>query len=319
MKPQEEMTPQQSTLVSKEETTPPRKKSKLPLILSIVLISLLTIGAAGYFILTSQASERNAEVAYEALEDSYNIIAYEDFLTEYPDSQYGRDVRTRLERLKMLQTAWQSISSSANKSDFVDFISRYGDPFYENLAKGKIDSLDWQDALKQNTKEAFSRYLELHPNGRYVSEASVAGERMENVEIDEYAQEEITSNIERFFDALGENNETQVCLYIAPQMEDFIGKKNATKADVIETMQNMFNEHILSCSFILNGNYDISKTQNGTNAPIYTINFNADQRITRDNEGKTFGSYQVTMKMNARYEITSLVMKEISRINSKNE
>lgn len=293
----------------------PKKKGKKKTVIVCCIIAavLLAGGAAAWFFYTAQQNAENERTAYDILENNYDMADYEAFLEQYPHSEHAHEVTERLARLKSMAAAWAVIELSGSKTDFVSFKNRYHDNRYDRMCDMKIDSLDWVEAGRIGTESAYQLYLRLHPDGRYASDAAIAAGTIRGSKPDEAERENITETLGSFFAGFGENNEEAYCPYIAPLMTQFLHKQNATKADVVEIISGMFNEHILNCTFILNGDFDITKVQTMEGDDTYRVTFSVDQRIERDNEGKTFGSYTATAELNAQYRITVLTMKEISR------
>lgn len=293
----------------------PEKKGNKKTVIACCIVAILLIGggAAAWFFYTAGKNAENEQTAYEILENNYDTADYEAFLEQYPNSEHVAEVSERLARLKSMAAAWAAIDLSGSKTDFVSFKNRYRDERYDRMCDMKIDSLDWVEAERVGTERAYQFYLGLHPEGRYATEAAIAAGTIRGSKPDMAEREQIAETLGGFFSGFGENDEKAYCMYIAPVMTQFLQKKNATKADVVQIIGDMFNEHILNCMFILNGDYDITKVQTMEGDDTYRVSFSVDQRIERDNEGKTFGSYTATAELNAQFMLTALTMKEVSR------
>ena len=142
---------------------------------------------------------------------------------------------------------------------------------------------------------------------------SQAQNNIVNTQVDETERENIASTLSMFYDAFGENDEAGITTCITPIMSRFLSKTNVTKADVVNVVAATYNEHILNCTFTLNNDYVCTKTTNEQGEKTYNVKFTVDQRITRDNHGKTFGSYTATATLNGQYKISALTMNEVSR------
>jgi len=301
-----------------ETATPqqtPEKKGNKKAVVACSLIALVLIvgGAVAWFFYTAHKNAENELTAYEILENNYNMADYEDFLARYPQSERAAEVSERLTRLKSMAAAWESINLSGSKNDFVGFKNRFRDAHYDQLCDLKLDSLDWVEANHAGTEEAFQLYLRLHPDGRYAADASIAASNIQGSRADEEERLQIAAALSGFFSAFGHNDEMAYCTFIAPVMKQFLQKKDATKADVVQIIGGMFNEHISDCKFTLNNDYEITKQQSETGQYVYRVAFSVDQHIERDNEGKTFGSYTAVAELNAQFKITALTLKEVSR------
>lgn len=152
--------------------------SKTKLLVIILGIVLFAVGfGAGY--LCCYAIEKNGKPgkdrdAYKALEGSYDVQAYEDFLSDYPDSPRAGKVRERKEQLEDMAEEWTQIQAIGNIGDFLNFKANYGNPHYNRLCDMKIDSLEYVNARTSNTMESYKAYLRKYPHGRYVEDANEA-------------------------------------------------------------------------------------------------------------------------------------------------
>lgn len=308
---EQQMAPQTSGSDAVPSQPLPPKKGNQKVIWLIVLIAVLIIGActAGYF----YYQRNNETMAYNVLTDNEKVEDYEDFLRRFPDSPHADEVRDRLAKLRTMYDEWARLANSAYVSDFERFKSNYPTSSLAKQCDLKIDSLDWQEALKTNTPEAIAAYIARHPDGRYLSEASQAQNNIVNTQVDETERENIASTLSMFYDAFGENDEAGITTCITPIMSRFLSKTNVTKADVVNVVAATYNEHILNCTFTLNNDYVCTKTSNEQGEKTYNVKFTVDQRITRDNHGKTFGSYTATATLNGQFKISALTMNEVSR------
>ena len=293
-------------------TNLPPKKSKTPLIVAIVIvIALLIGGGCYYFISSNEATEE--EMAYEVLENNDNPQDYEDFLEKYPNSEHADEVRERLAKLQDMISKWNSIALSSDVNDFINFKNNFTDAQYNHLCDIKIDSLDFITAQRVNTPEAYQRYLENHPDGRYASEASVAQGSLREQEVTDEDMQQITDVLTDFYNGFAGQDESKICSNIASTMTTFLHQRNATKADVLSKIKSMFNDHIQGCQFNVNRDLQITRKNDPNGNAMYHVTFTVDQHITRDNEGKTFGQYKCEASISAQMLITSLTMQEISQ------
>ena len=286
----------------------PKNNKKRNWIIATIVILLLIIGGASYYIISSNAASQE-EMAYEVLENNDNPQDYRDFLEKYPNSEHANEVRQRLNTLEAMLSKWQSISLSDNVNDFINFKNTYSDIQYGRLCDIKIDSLDYITAQKLGTPEAFQRYLDAHPDGRYASEASIAQGTLRDQEVSDDERIQIMNIVTDFYNGFAAQDESKICTNIASTMKTFLHQHNASKATVLSTIQSMFNEHIQSVQFTVNRDFQIKKNSNGS----YIATFSVDQHIERDNEGKTFGQYKCSAEIDLQLLITSLTMDEISR------
>lgn len=300
----------EAPISSQPESGSPRSKKVLLLVAALVLVGL--IAGVGFYFHTSQNSY-NETVAYTILENNDNPQDYEDFLAKYPDSPYAPEVKKRLQQVESMLQRWATISLSDQVSDFVRFKEQFNYLHYVHLCDLKIDSLDFIHAQRLGTEAAFQSYLDTHPDGRYASEASIAQGTLRDQEITPEEREQVVSVIQNFFEGFEARDETVICSNITATMDHFLHQSNITKAAVVETINQMYNEHIQDCQFIVNRDIQVTRQSGSPTAASFTVKFTVDQHIQRDDEGKTFGSYQCTAQVTPQLLISSLTMEEISR------
>lgn len=291
---------------------PPKKHTWLYiLVVGIILAAIVGLGAVYYFYQSSQSEDK----AYVMLEGNENVQDYEDYLKNFPNGPHAEEVRQRLEELKTMYADWTRIQNSEYATDFERFKESHPTSTLVKQADMKIDSLDWVTAQKLNTPEAMEEYLDKHPEGRYISEAGIAQNELANTQVSDAERQGISESLNGFFQAFANNDEASLFTYITPTMTQFLSKRNATKADVGNIVKNTYSEDIENCSFVLNNDYQITKSVSSDGKVAYKVSFSVDQHIQRSGEGKTFGSYTANATLIGEFKLSALTLKEISRQN----
>lgn len=291
---------------------PPKKHTWVYiLVVGIILAAIVGLGAVYYFYQSSQSEDK----AYVMLEGNENVQDYEDYLKNFPNGPHAEEVRQRLEELKTMYADWTRIQNSEYATDFERFKESHPTSTLVKQADMKIDSLDWVTAQKLNTPEAMEEYLDKHPEGRYISEAGIAQNELANTQVSDAERQGISESLNGFFQAFANNDEASLFTYITPTMTEFLSKRNATKADVGNIVKNTYSEDIENCSFVLNNDYQITKSVSSDGKVAYKVSFSVDQHIQRSGEGKTFGSYTANATLTGEFKLSALTLKEISRQN----
>ncbi len=291
---------------------PPKKHTWVyVLVVGIILAVIVGLGTIYYFYQSSQSEDK----AYVMLEGNENVQDYEDYLKNFPNGPHADEVRQRLEELKTMYADWTRIQNSEYATDFERFKESHPTSTLVKQADLKIDSLDWVTAQKLNTPEAMAEYLDKHPEGRYISEAGIAQNELANTQVSDAERQGISESLNGFFQAFANNDEASLFTYITPTMTQFLSKRNVTKADVGNIVKNTYSEDIENCSFVLNNDYQITKSVSSDGKVAYKVSFSVDQHIQRSGEGKTFGSYTANATLTGDLKISALTLKEISRQN----
>lgn len=301
---------QQDNLIL-QPNTPPKKK-KIGWLIILICVIFITGGISWYYHTMLRQTE-NEERDYALLEENYNPKDYEAYVHLYPEGTHIQEVKKRLTKLHFMIERWEFIQNSSHAGDFIDFKNRYSDPQYTRLCDIKIDSLDWIAASATGTEAAYALYLEQHPDGRYASEASIAQGNMRDLEVTPSEHDMLVQVCSSFFKGIETLDETAICCNIVPTMSQFFSKPNATKAEVLTIIKGMFNEHIKSCHFVINRDFNIVKVPDTTGSFIYHAEFSIDQHIERSNKGKTFGSFRATAELTSDILIRKLTLEELSK------
>lgn len=296
------------------EPAPMSSKKRIWLFCLGVALLLIATGIYAYEHFQESKSEQQA---YTSLMGSYAIKDYEDFLESYPDSKHKQEVSRRLADLRAKETAWLQIVGSSSVQDFVSFKNRFRDPRYDQWCDTKIDSLDWVRAQKENSSEAYEIYLQTHPNGKYTTQANNALSASQAAQINAEEERQIINILVDFYAAFAQNDPIEMCQYITPVMEQFLHRRNANKSDVIQIVNQMFSPEIENCFFHMSNDVKVEPMIGTRGNKGYKATFTLDQRIVRTNEGKTFGSYATVVLLDAQKMITSVTMKELSKIENE--
>lgn len=291
---------------------PRKSKGKRAVIGFVLLLLLVAVAGYGYYYFSETKSVEDELTAYAILQDNEDVSDYEDYLQRFPEGEHVEEVRERLEQLQHMYMQWRDINVGGHQRDFELFMTNYPSSVLCRQCEVKIDSLDWVDALADGSEKAIKAYLEKHPDGRYVSEAEIAHEKIADSTASVEEKLYIEQTLDGFYRAFGNNDEAAVFSYITPVMTRFLSKTDVTKADVSDLIARTYTEHIQSCKFVINNDYVVKKTTTSDGDAQYTVSFSVDQYIVRDNEGKTFGSYTAEAVLTAQYKICSLVMTSVS-------
>lgn len=289
---------------------PKKRRSYTWLIVCLCVLLALGAGIGGtYFYLNLQSDNAAEERAYRDLALSNSSSDYRAFLDSYPSSPHAREVEEQMRKLQAMERDWSYIERSANKNDFVDFKNRHQNPLYDRLCDHKIDSLDWTMARLDDTLEAYRRYMQLHPDGQYYTEAATACKTAESHELEPEEEEEVRAAVADFFGAFGRNAADEIREYIAPRMDRFLNKTHVSADDVVAAIGRMYGSHIQSCTFRTNA-LTIGKDGGSDEGVTFTARGIVTQEIERDNEGRRHGTYRMNAVLDRNYRLTSLTLTE---------
>ncbi len=172
----------------------------------VVLVIIAAAGGGGFYYYMNKLHEDQVAQAYNALQTSFDTADYERFLSDYPDSPFNADVKSRLETLKNISAKWSETVMSASKDDFVRFLADYPNSAFDEACKSKIDSFDWADANAENTALSYQKYIDEHPQGRYVAEAKAGKDNIDRMTVSYPDKSAVRSLVAMYLTALTAND-----------------------------------------------------------------------------------------------------------------
>lgn len=310
-------TPQPAVPVQPTPPTPPtppakpKKKGHSALIVAIVL-AVVVCAACFYFY--NNAKSTKEQDAYEFAMKSDDPLVLQTYLDNYKDApvEHIDSVTTHLERLRQLDTDWSNAVVSGSKQALMDYLAKYPDSEHKAEAQRKIDSLDWADASDANTLDAYQAYLTDHANGDHVDEANDAIKQLKAKTVQPEEKTLVTSVLRHFFQAVNSRSESSLEATVAPLLTSFLGKQDATRADVVTFMNKIYKDDITNMNWHVGNDLKIDKKEIGDEEYEYTVSFSATQDIERtDPDKEKHANYKITAKIDPDGQITSMSMTKI--------
>jgi outer membrane protein assembly factor BamD (BamD/ComL family) len=130
--------------------------------------ALLAAGASPELLelLVQKMREHSLTLERQAWQACQTRTALQDFLRQYPESQYANAARQRLAEM-----AWAEIQHSERAEDFQHFITE--NPAHPQLeaARARLALLTWQATQARGQARAFSEFLQTYPDSPYAAAA----------------------------------------------------------------------------------------------------------------------------------------------------
>ena len=152
----------------------PKKKGHGWRIAGIIFLLLLlgAAGAGGYYYLQILQEQQREEERYASLLTLTDPEYFQQFLTDFPQSSHCDDVRRRMESLLQENDDWKAMLNGVSRNSVTQFMEKHPQSARRCICENMLDSIDWADAVKEETPEAIDRYLSLHPEGQHITEAA---------------------------------------------------------------------------------------------------------------------------------------------------
>ena len=149
----------------------PKKKGRGWRIAGIIFLLLLlgAAGAGGYYYLQILQEQQREEERYASLLTLTDPEYFQQFLTDFPQSSHCDDVRRRMESLLQENDDWKAMLNGVSRNSVTQFMEKHPQSARRCICENMLDSIDWADAVKEETPEAIDRYLSLHPEGQHIT------------------------------------------------------------------------------------------------------------------------------------------------------
>lgn len=296
-------------------TPPPfekdKKKGKGPIITAIVF-ALVLCGVCFYFYDSAKTSKE--EEAYEYAMKSDDPLVLQTYLDNYKDAPIAHidSIQAHLNALQQNDADWTNAVVSGSKQALVDYLNRHPDSEHRAEAQHKIDSIDWAFASNANTLDELQAYIDEHANGEHVDEANEAIRKIKASTVQPEDKVLVSASLRHFFQAVNANSSESLSASVAPVMSDFLGKQDATKADVVVFLQKIYKEDITGMTWRLGNDMKIEKREVGQDEYEYTVSVSATQDIQRTDPTKEkHALYKIKAKVNPDGLVSALSMTKI--------
>lgn len=289
----------------------PKRNSWGKLLVSVVIAAIIC-GVCFYFYNRSNNNEEQEQ--YEYAMKSNDPLVLQGYLDAFKDApEAHRDsIQAHLDALKAVDNDWTNALVSGSKTALMDYLSKHPDSEHKQEALHKIDSLDWADASNENTLESINGYLTEHANGEHVDEANTMIKKLKASTVQTEDKALVSSVMRHFFQAINSRDESSLTATCAPLLTNFLGKTNATKADVVTFMNKIYKDDITNMNWHLNNDYKIQKKEIGDEQYEYTVDFSAVMNLERTDATKeTNPHFKIQAKINPDGEITAMSMTKI--------
>ena len=290
------------------------KKSKHSFIMIAAILAALAIATTLYFNKEKSRSKENN--AYELAVRSDDPRLMENFLNNFPNAtpEHIEGIQKKLQQINNVQEEWQKALQSRSKTDLQNFLAKYPNTNHKAEIQNLIDSIDWAQALKSNTIDAYQQYLEVHP---YSNFATIARESIKNIKTQTIQPEErtaIDNLLTNFFRSINAKNEEGVIQTLSNNMTAFNNIAAPTQEDVLQWMRKQYKEEGTHILWRLNHQLNIQKREIGDNAYEYTVKLSGTEEV-RNAQQTANNEHQITAIVSPNYKISSININKISNEN----
>ena len=288
-----------------DENNQKSPKRYIPVVVSIAITAL--IAAVCLYFYNDSKSIRELQAFNSAMEND-DIDELNTFLRDFTDasSDHKQKVKEEIARLNKQEQDLSLVKVTRDKNQLLQFLKDYPGTSMKKEILATIDSLDWEDAMKTNTKAAYDKYIAEHSQGIFINEAK------ERVAVKEVTATEEDTNMARslfreFFLSVNGNDAARLTNTLNGDITKFMGTEKPSSNEVVSWMKKQHGENVSNVIWKLNNDYRINKReQNGVQN--YAIDFTAKQTIIHKDGRSTTENYKITAEVTEKRKISSMTM-----------
>lgn len=290
----------------------PKKKSHAALIAAFI-IALAICGVCFYFY--NQAKDNKEREAYEYAMTSNDPMVLQSYLDTYradAPEEHIDSIQSHLAMLRQQDQEWTNVLVSGSKAALEDYLAKHPDTPHRGEINNKLDSLDWVDAQRQNTVDAYQEYQNSHPEGAHIDEAAENIKKVKSKEVQPEERARLNDLFRKFFQSINSRNEDRLTDQVEDVLASFLGKDGATKSDVISFMHKIYKEDVTNMNWHLANDYTIQKREVGEDEYEYQVQFSAKQNVEYSDASKNSETrYKITATVSPQMKISSFNMVKI--------
>lgn len=303
------------------------------LIYLVLFLILIIAGVVIYNSISSrEASATDEQSAYEFAIQCDDISKMKQYLETYNSAPRAhRDsIQARLSMISKMNREWDDVLTSNSRNAFKNYAENNPESPFVNIARHKVDSIDWAHAREEDTDEAYSAYLKEHPSGEHTSEARThsdgaavpaeapatddaqpaTGSSDAEMQITEADRTAVHGKMRTLFQGINGRNPERINQAVNPTMTRFLTKTNATSNDVVDFMNKLWGANVKNLNWYLGNDLTINKRAAG-GAFEYTADFTATLKKRSVVNGQFKDeeqAYKVRANINKEGKISELTM-----------
>lgn len=178
--------PQSATHQGAHDQKPKEDKEKKNKHISLLVSLAITVITCFVLLYFYQDVKANTELSdFESAMQSKNADVLQQYITDYEQTApiaHIQDARKLLNSLQGLQTDdWADVAKQNTREGYAAYLKAHPDTPHKQQIEEKIDSMDWAAACAANTEDAYAKYIDQHPNGRHHVEAGQLAQQLMTV------------------------------------------------------------------------------------------------------------------------------------------
>lgn len=208
------------------------------LVALIILAVVLVAGATGGVLYRNALMEQKA---FDALQGSSNLQLYENYMVKYPDGRHIEEVKKLYAAVKQNYELFYTEVYNSGRKALVDYMNQNPESPYIKICEQRLDSIDWKEAVEENTVEAYEKYLTIHQDGLFYDDALDAKIIAARMQISDEDRNLVRGALENFLLAMASGDPQRVDLLMDEKFV-FGSQTNVNGQTVIDFYMQQFNQ-----------------------------------------------------------------------------
>lgn len=283
------------------------------LLLVSFIIALIICGTAYYFYNNLQVEKEQEDYAF-AMQSSDPLVL-QIYLSKYGTApQEHRDsVNIRLTALSQEDNDWNNAVVSGTRHALEEYVKTHPHSTHIGEAANKIDSIDYAIAQRENNSSAYTKYLQLHPDGKYAIQAQDLLDEKRNTEV-QPEEAALAKNVcKHFFQAINAHNDKKLLETVTDYLSNFLNKQGATGEDVVTFMNKLYKEDVENLNWHILDDFNVEKVKTDDGLFNIKAEFPAELIFVRTDPTKEKQArYIINAEITPEGKITRLNMKKTS-------
>lgn len=279
------------------------KHRYIPFVVSIAITALIA-AVCLYFYNDSKISKETQ--AFELAINSGDISQMDSFLRNYTYAtiDHKKAVQEKIADITKQKEDLSLGMVTRDKDKLTQYLKDYPESPQKQVIMRTIDSLDWEDAMKTNTKNAYDKYIAAHADGIFIKDAKERIAVKTSIGTEEDAS--MAKNIFReFFLSVNGNQAERLTATLNSTISSFAGTADASRNDVIGWMRNQHKEDVSNVIWKLNHDYKITKRELFEKKD-YLVEFTAQKTIVYKDGRSATEHFKVKSNVSNNNKIASM-------------
>lgn len=285
-----------------------RRHSYIPIVVSLAITAMI---AAVSFYLYNDTKISMENEAFETAMNSGDIDQINSFLRNFSDAtpEHRQAATAKINEVTQESEALSLSLATKDKSKLEEYLTDYPDTPQKQYLLSIIDSLDWEDAQKTNTKAAYDKYIADHANGIFIKDANEAKEKLTVKIINGTPEDNAMAKtlFREFFLGVNGNDAARMTAMLSSNVTNFMGTPNVSNSEVIGWMKRQHGEDVSNVIWKIDHNYNISKSE--FNGKVeYVMTFKAQKTVVKKDGRSSTEHFKITSNVTGNNKISSMNM-----------